>query len=305
MVSGLPFQPNLAPQTAQRFGKSAVEKSKSTLAAAKDTFSPRFNAAEKTLDDRHKATVEMAKGLFQPSMTGAEMAQAVQQALLAQGVKLTVFDGSQPGQAWVNEAVRQEGCEAFHHIPESLMFNRNLKNDWSNYAEPYRKALKSLQDNQSLGVFIPQNASRGVVMHELFHALQYANGLKSHAGNAEAYDKAVDFRNQLSNPLWKKSGYFPNAVNAVYNAFRRGMVTLIAAPVLWIQHQFRTWRGTYQPSPAGDALRAMMDREKEVCRFMMREGLSHGGSLKDVVSHAMYYAEECWLQTIRSYELDT
>jgi hypothetical protein len=169
-------------------------------------------------------------------------------------------------------------------------------------AEYTQHALPQLYRQRQLGIFVKKGSSRDVVMHELFHALQFKNGLPS-TTTPQADDIAKAFRDRYNQPI-ASIGF----LNQLWQPLKRFATWAFLIPYWSIRRMLQRSTGSLpadlSQSP-GEALRVNMKREMEVDFFLLRYGQSLGLPCWQRLNALTHYLLESQLQWYRSYSLDT
>lgn len=267
------------------------------------------------------ATEREALALFSENRTSADLLHAAERKFHrephADGKihELLIFDGNQKGMGWVNQICKDFGVGGSLITPDSLLYGDEAACDRPEFKsfKPSRAhdyyvnvIMPQLYSEGKLGIYVRKGANRGRLMHELFHALQFKNGLPF-ATDWETDEAALIVRDRHTEPVWpfSRSCYtapYGQALKFLYN-------WMLAVPMALAKRCFAGKKtppeeGGNRKATIGEALRLNMQREKEVCRFLMRHGSALKLSLLDRVQSLGYYFLEIKLQELLSYRYD-
>ncbi|MCA9807817.1 MAG: hypothetical protein KC476_07670 [Cyanobacteria bacterium HKST-UBA06] len=225
------------------------------------------------------------------------------------GNQVHLYDGSQADQHWVNDICDHYSTSGFVKAPESVLGLRPASDTsevnllaQETAADPHAsasakhytgKVLPDLHQQGRIGVFLKKGASKGIVMHELYHVLQYLNGVTATSGNLALDHRAETTISDMQKPItglgwldpWlqlgKRIGHWAYTV-----------------PKLKLKR-----RGQDAPTDTvGHAIRIKMDLEKDVDRYMLsRPNMVGWGTW---VNHLVHAAMESYLTYHLSYQHD-
>jgi hypothetical protein len=156
--------------------------------------------------------------------------------------------------------------------------------------------LPQLEQEKKLAIFLSKGANTKVLQHEVYHVLQFLNGLPF-ATTLAADEAATQYRNQHNQA---PAGLLGEVVKLGKTAYAYG----IELPLLGLKRLL--YRKLKHPSEQhevtpGEALRVMMNREKEVDRFFV---WGPDVSFSQRLAHMLHFVFQSQLQYLRSYKLD-
>lgn len=304
----------LGVQSAQGFSAQAVSSDKVTFSSQKP-------------DERQllKATNQEAVTIFSQNQTKDQLVKAMQDAFQGTAYHLEIYDGSQPGQEWVNDVCSTYGNVAFFQVPDAVLYGASTmppnlqpaENQPDNDGFPplYINVIlpnmetKTADGKQRVAVYLSNRADMGTLRHEFYHALQFKNGL-SFGTTPQADEKAFSFRNAFNQNLLTvpQSGVLKPVVRFINSVWRmaKGLFSW-AVEVPFIQLKRLLGEKAQQPNQtptSGESLRVNMAREREVDAFFLKFGGTCGFPLNQRLAHALHYLFESKLQDLRSYKLD-
>ena len=244
---------------------------------------------------------------------------------------VAMYDGSKPDQAWVNTVCRELGVVAFNHVPDSIRFNQDptqlpsFDDEGGIFPKAFTDvALPQLYRDKQLAVFLSDNASRGVLIEELYHLLQVKAGLPFGTGHMDVDMAAKDYNNrynrhmlsgvhndlvhwQSRQPTWVQWATSPanfvlGTIGSLGNLAKRAFSWGVEVPYIMAKRALGLIKTN--PNSAGQALRNEMEREQEVDKFMLRNGSALGLSLWERWSHIDHWLCESKLKALLSYKLE-
>jgi len=248
--------------------------------------------------------------LFSKNQTRDTLIQAVKEHF---GESLAVFDGQE--EEWVNDVCKTYNNVGFFHLPDSVMYENQdpkapiqFEDKEGVYPRVYTKTvLPQLYRSQKPAIFISKTATPSILMHEIFHALQFKHGLQMGGKNQESDTQAKAFRDRLS-----QSSINVPVFSQITQACKRVFNWVVMIPVVLplsklsrlVSDVLNRETSQSKTETSGEALRHEMRREQEVDRFLIFNGKAFGLSLKDRLTHMGHYLFESTLQYMRSFFLD-
>lgn len=250
-------------------------------------------------------TRQEAHALFSQHQTRASLIAALPSVF---GDGLAVFDGNQPGNEWVNEVCKAYGNAGFFQPPDSLLYGEDparpveFADEQGKFPDVYTKTiLPELYAQQKPAIYIAKDADTSILMHEVFHALQFKNGL-AFSTTPEADEIAKQFRNRFNAPI----SAIPWLDRYVLQPVKLLCHWMVSVPMTLLGQALQKTRqpeSTSPPTP-GEALRVEMAREKEVDKFLICYGNDFGLSLWDRFKHLEHYLFQSMLLHLLSRKLD-
>lgn len=265
---------------------------------------------------RLKAAMDEAITLFSNprNRDKARLVEAVQDRFKDSPWELHVYDGSKPGNEWVNDVCGPKGYNvpAFFQVPDLVLYGVPLENPTSekpfpkNYLQeviPFLESPPTVPGKRGrVAVYLSKDADLASLQHELFHALQFKHGLPF-GTTPEADAEALAFRNRynaatFSNPVLN------NTLGLLVRGGKALLSWLFEVPYALLRHLAT---GGFRKKPAtptpGEALRLNKKREMEVDKLFIVYGGRFGASMADRLRHLEYFLFEEALQYFRSYRL--
>lgn len=274
---------------------------------AQDRFSS-SRPGEASDAEKLAATIQEASELFSQAKTKNDLI-ALMKAKYAD--QCEIYDGSQSDQDWVNQVCTTDPAQAFRHVPYSVLYPnqyppnkaKTFTNENGQYPAIYTdNVLPSLYRQKKQAIFISKDATRDVLMHEVFHFLQTKNGLAS-GTTPEADEKAQEFNNR-----YLQDTFPPASIFSLLNPYIRGAKVLfswcVSVPILMLKRAVSKNKPQPNPDSPGEALRVNMAREQEADRFLVTQGGKFGLSILQRLKHLGHFIQESKLKELLSDRLD-